>query len=802
MAKMRILEGMTPFPCDAESSPFFGAMATALLPAMGYTEGTPFYCGPKGSFCIECGDCEGKSVMQRHHLQLYHDLQTFTGVSLGWDWPDAKEGYHAIPGWEAGWDYPDGFMAFIYGYAGLAWRKVGRGMSKEGIHGEVRASIDSGLPVLMKLGEGRDWHVAVGYGPDLAIVAADARGCGSPSDRPTVRTDGYTPEGYAVIRHWMGQFKAAYVIEGKAEKTVGFSDVITRMILTLASPAHRRLEGEFNSKLDTVCTGNARETAEWLLGKVGFPIEARWHAADSSLPRLHGGPEVREKVLGMVRQYMFDDELESTHKACWAIWGVLGVGPHTGYALPEGGEKALLDVEKVAEIRRLFGVVLENDRVALKALREAARASIDFEAHPVPTVDPFRDPSYGRHIGRTMRLLAESGPDRRNKVRIAFTGQSIVDPNNTWPPDLADWLRREYPHADIAHKVFAIGGFSTDCLYKRVPNDMASFYPDLAVIYVAGSEVYYDRLVRWIRENTAAEIMILTDHYTTDHWWSDKMAGELLPAIAERYGAQIAGIRTHWKRYFEENALSPQGLLVDGGHLFDTGQAFMLGLMKQFFVRNPAAGEAVREKLIPVRAEDWVGGRLTLPFRGNRAEAVAGPGPQGAARVYVDGRKPSEIPGLYIRTAENTSITSRMGIVGYNGVPGEQDFTVRIEGYEDARNFSYSVVGSVTGFEGRSDGKGELNGRILRMDHESFVFHPGVPAPKVGDEFGFRSLLNGTDIYGGENPYLGHPEKAELFEPGMLFSGLPVGEHTLVLEAEGAIPDIAAIKVYDPSSIG
>lgn len=102
---MKLIETVR-FPIGAESNSFFAALASALLPALGYTENTPYYCPPKGSNCIQCGNCQ-TSTLQKHQEQLYHDYISYTGVALGWYWPEERiDTYQVISGGGAGWDWP------------------------------------------------------------------------------------------------------------------------------------------------------------------------------------------------------------------------------------------------------------------------------------------------------------------------------------------------------------------------------------------------------------------------------------------------------------------------------------------------------------------------------------------------------------------------------------------------------------------------------------------------------------------------------------------------------------------------
>jgi len=370
------IPNMIPFPSDAQSSPFFGALASLLLPALGYTEETPYFCGPKGSYCVHCNnDCGSKSNLRKNHNLVYHDYQTFTGVSLGWVWPeDVDSSYQTLPGWHDDWCWPDAFFDYIFGFAGLAWKRLPKGAGKGDIFAAVCASIDAGFPVLMKLGTGPDWHVVTGYDENGTLYGLDSHNHFDHTMRPTravVASQSYTDGGLFILPDWFSHVQTAVVITGRAAKTVTFHNILARLVQTLEHPVHGRLERDIMSRLDAVTTENALETAQWLLAKVGFPIEARWHAADSSLIRQTENKAVQDKIFRMIRQYVFDSEHDATHGTCWKIWAQLGVGTATGYALPPNAAELILRPEAQAELKRLFAIVFHNDREVLATLREA-----------------------------------------------------------------------------------------------------------------------------------------------------------------------------------------------------------------------------------------------------------------------------------------------------------------------------------------------------------------------------------------------------------------------------------------------
>jgi hypothetical protein len=374
---MKTIPNMVPFPTDVESNPFFGALASVLLPALDYSNETPYFCGRKGTYCVECGQCGDKTTLQKHHLQLYHVYQTVTGVGLGWYWPeDPEEAYQVISGGGSRWDWPDEFLGFIMGVAGLRWQRLHRGDS-ESLFSAFTASIDAGYPVLTKLGTGPDWHVVSGYGVENRLYGLDSHLHWNDRVKPAVKPDGYTDDGLFILSDWYDPFVSAIVITGRCAPSVTLRDMLTRMVESLEHPAHRLLEPEMIRRIDGITADNALETARWLNDLVSFPIEARWHVADctdSTLPNMTDVEEVRRSLLGITAQYVFDNDLDATHGTCWKIWAQLGVGPDTGYAVCPHSAELVLKPETRTELKRLFSIVFENDRLVLDLLRNAIDA--------------------------------------------------------------------------------------------------------------------------------------------------------------------------------------------------------------------------------------------------------------------------------------------------------------------------------------------------------------------------------------------------------------------------------------------
>jgi len=339
------ISNAVPFPCDAQSSTFFAALASALLPALGYTEDTPFYCGPKGSFCVKCGGCK-RSALQNHQAQLYHDVQTLTGVSFGWAWPEGE---------------PDELVDFIMGHAGLTWRRLSKDMGRDAAYQTIAASIGAGFPALLKLGAGRDWHVVTGH------------------KNGTLYGLRYNGKKTISLPKWFDTFENAIVITGQCGPTVTLADVLRRIIAVLEQPMHAQLEAEINRRIDEISTENAQEIANWLNEKAGFSVEARYHAAEAftsgetavnGLLRMTDSKAVKD-LLGRIFFSYIADNHDETHGVLWQVWELLGVGPKTNYAVPKNAGELLMKPETQTELKRLFALVFKNDRDVLAVLREA-----------------------------------------------------------------------------------------------------------------------------------------------------------------------------------------------------------------------------------------------------------------------------------------------------------------------------------------------------------------------------------------------------------------------------------------------
>ena len=117
-------------------------------------------------------------------------------------------------------------------------------------------------------------------------------------------------------------------------------------------------------------------------------------------------------------------------------------------------------------------VVLGFDLVKPEDPKVAAKPTPDKPAaknYP-PALPPRVPQELGQNIQRTMSLLATSTPQRRNKVRILFYGQSITEQD--WWKQVADDLKKRFPNADLDVQNRAIGGFASQLLIRPAEHDV------------------------------------------------------------------------------------------------------------------------------------------------------------------------------------------------------------------------------------------------------------------------------------------------------------------------------------------
>lgn len=426
---------------------------------------------------------------------------------------------------------------------------------------------------------------------------------------------------------------------------------------------------------------------------------------------------------------------------------------------------------------------------------------------------------YGRNIQRTMRLLAESTPEDRNTVRVLFYGQSITEQG--WWKLVADDLKKRFPNADLMIENRAIGGHSSQLLVKTAEADLYPFYPDLLIFHVYGAHDKYEDIIRSVRQRTTAEILQQNDHVTkpddfneeTDAAklapgkasWDAFMNHNWLPAVSRKYSTELCDQRGLWKQYLKEAHLEPKDLLKDNVHLNPNGEKLMARFVSAYLRFDPLLGPSPAEQWVKTltvgKDLEWKEGKLTLEFEGNRVDAIAKAGATATANVLIDGRKPSELPGVRNFTRSSPYPHSNWPCllkIGSEKPLQREEWTLTMHDVApDLKSFKFDVTGSSTG----PDGSGERGARFVSnsgrviIEPEDWNLEYCLAVFKTPVEDGFQVKWKVEPHYADQfaPPPAGRAGSELLIT---LAQGMPNGKHTL--EISGSREAIAAIRIYTP----
>ena len=208
-----------------------------------------------------------------------------------------------------------------------------------------------------------------------------------------------------------------------------------------------------------------------------------------------------------------------------------------------------------------------------------------------------------QHIQRTMRQLnSETGPGE--PVKILFYGQSITA--QPWTLAVARVLRSRFP--DIRWNMQfvnrAVGGYQADKLSRIAEALLYPEYPDLVIFHDYGKLEYVEEMIRRLREETTAEIVIWTSHVRVSgehakEWqeehpifgWDDERRNEGFRRIARKHDCLLIDVRKMWKEHLAKTGEAPAAYLKDVIHLNEKGNKLLAQMIGRELVRTTKYGE-------------------------------------------------------------------------------------------------------------------------------------------------------------------------------------------------------------------
>jgi len=438
------------------------------------------------------------------------------------------------------------------------------------------------------------------------------------------------------------------------------------------------------------------------------------------------------------------------------------------------------------------------------------------QPYPIPLLPDTS--KLGQYTSRTINLLHRSTQENSNEVRILVYGQSISE--QEWWLEVKRTVKERFPFADIIMENKAIGGFSTQYLFKTVEMDVSSFYPDLVLLHIYGNNKDYESVLATIRSRTAAEVAIMTDHYTGENRWSDTMSYHILPALAEKYKCDLINIRDPWKKYLTDNNLEPSALLKDGIHLNDFGNFLMAELVKPLFsFKSSIPDDPFHLLTIYQKAErlDLRDDTLIMPFTGNRVDLVyttSDSAPHDSARVFLDESAPSTFQGTYYLTRPYNSkgevwpwdLPAMIRVDHTNQWVSEEWSCIFTEAKPPYTEFSFKITGSVTGRDGEGRASQDFvspSGRVIIRKgdaenggdwHLNRSYRVLKTIVNNGDTVKWKTYSISTNVFNTSSTADSSGERSLI-----LFQGIPNTGHILKIKSSGGdLPAISMIKVYRP----
>ena len=332
---------------------------------------------------------------------------------------------------------------------------------------------------------------------------------------------------------------------------------------------------------------------------------------------------------------------------------------------------------------------------------------------------PVRANPSVRYIQRTMGKLASSTAENPAHVKILFYGQSTVE--GSWHTGVVDDLKRRFPTARIEAENRAVGGFEAPTLVRMLESDVYPFYPDIIFFQDWGDYESLREVIRRIRANTTAEIVLWTDHVRAKGdlkaaLREDDSFSRLQRRIAEEEHCMLIPLRRKWAKHHLDNALPPTRYISpDGVHMTTEANGLYAGFIAEELVRlDGATPDKAGGEITTVAFDKGVrklpDGSLEFAFTGNRVEALV---PEtcptyryasSPVKILLDGREMSGMKELYGTTRPSGIMCWMPAVlhVGFDTVPVAEDWTMTfLEGTEkDGSAIRYRVDGSVTGYDG------------------------------------------------------------------------------------------------------
>lgn len=493
-------------------------------------------------------------------------------------------------------------------------------------------------------------------------------------------------------------------------------------------------------------------------------------------------------------------------------------------------------VQPADEVAPLTGAVCIDDiyLAPLNVAKSKGRVRLAEAPQPpkdaAPYVAPPR-PTDGANMALTVDKL-ERGFDPSRPLVIWAIGSSFTEFLGNGEELIAS-IRERFPDAPpIVYRTMVGGSTPYGLLQGWARHLVIPDHPDVVLVYNFGSTTGMEALLRELRTQTTADIIVGTLHWCRDHErvWPDADATnhhldpDALRVLCARYGVEFVENRREVTQYMLDNHLEINDLLVDTVHQSPYAARIINANIARHFHRAAAFNydPRSRERRIEVSSPDLARSGNWQPHRSSNAVAANGPATMeirftgtavdvigwrdtngGTVKTWIDG-KPADEADVYYATYVQSGADNYIDLksadvdfrriisdrcphgvsLGENIVP--QAWTITMVNNEG----DYSLSGSITG----PDGQGNAFNRFT-SDSGQIIIEPHLwrltSTNRKGDVFTFNVVRSAQE----EIDFAGPAQKFRT----RVVDGLPHGDHTLRLETQSdGLVTIEAFDVFQP----
>ena len=436
-------------------------------------------------------------------------------------------------------------------------------------------------------------------------------------------------------------------------------------------------------------------------------------------------------------------------------------------------------------------------------------------------------------LARSLGIIRTSTPTGRKVLKVLFYGQSITA--SGWPNIVVAHWHQKYPNTIFVVENRALGGFSSELLERTTAQDIAEFYPDLIVFHVYGDHRAYERILRMFRAQTAADVILQTDHgevmpdppcaeglrltlhrnqgcvgvlWGHQRLWHDEMSYHKIPSFAKKYGMAVEPQRQWWRDYLTRTGISPSSLLVDDLHPNAKGKELIAEFFNHYFdhLVEHWNGE-VEQNVVSISpsAVKHAGEQEVVPFEGNRLEILTNKPLTVWPAAAVDGGSPVNLDGCY-QVTRSSSVESvpewpavrRITLVR-NHRP--EDWTATLTNMSsDEKSFDFAIKGSTTGDEGRGNSLNDFVSKsgTLKIEGQDWMLGPAYLLKHIQHRTPFEVNWSVRYVCGG-NPELIDRGDGTVQYRYILATGIFNGKHTATISLPASsLADVIEFRSYQP----